>query len=154
MAGGCYNIQSLHSHRQTHTGTMKSFALVLGRCDISYVMGQAFPRVQISDAVIASYQQWPINDLLCDALNWNLEECEQDDFSFIWYFLSCIINVSCSKSWTLRSQKMIVIQSAHNLECELFSHHLCSEIFLGLSLWEKVHTTVFSSQCHKPHHCW
>ena len=34
VSGGCYNIQSLNSHRQITTGTMKSLALVLGKSNM------------------------------------------------------------------------------------------------------------------------
>ena len=151
MARGCYNIQSLHSHRQTHTGTMKSFALVLGRCDITYVdwcvtwrvwseerLGSSSNSVRsdlhtkwsqvTNNPTMSRYYYW--RKVIFGPAMWIINV-----FGFIWYVLSCIKNVSPSKSWTLRSQKNdcypICWQSVRDflvIICEARS-------FLGLCWW-------------------
>ena len=171
MARGCYSIQSLHSHRQTHTGTMKSFALVLGRCDITYdeavikryecdealVKQAQFRAFKSLDTVISSYQQK--SNIYWQAM-W-LWELELEDtntkmlfLGYIQYFLSCKINVSPSKSWTLRSKKNDCYPICWQSVCELFSQ-LWRDIFLASADENRTmdHTAMFSSQCHKPHHC-
>ena len=147
MARGCYNIQSLHSHRQTHTGTMKSFALVLGRCDITYVDSCVMWRVWSEERLGSSnnsvrsdlhtkWSQATNNPTMTRYNYWGKVTLETGTSNVnnkcFWFHLICfvlhkkcepfqVVNLAISKKWLLSNLLTICAR--------LFSHHLWGKIF-------------------------
>ena len=83
-----------------------------------------------SDLKLSTNKSQTIIDRQCDFENLNMNEDTNTKmlfFGYIQYFLSCKINVSPSKSWTLQSQKNDCYPICWQSVCELFSQQ-CGEI--------------------------